>query len=180
MSFTVEHAAFLKKHQERLVVGHHKFSQISRKRLEELVFVVSSLVRESAQYFYKATGKSVPRVCVSHDIWESTNGHWLGVTLFFIDVNSWEVLSFPIGFRRSKGKKASDISDQVYEIIRRYVLFFCYVFPFFQRIPTNMFLVTMFTSTIYIEQLVTTRHRQFPLVECCLRIGQRHLKRFFA
>jgi hypothetical protein len=62
MSFTVEHAAYLKKNQERLVVGHHKFSQISKKRLEELVFVVSSVVKESREYFYKATGKNVPRL----------------------------------------------------------------------------------------------------------------------
>jgi hypothetical protein len=37
ISFTVEHAN-LKKYHERLVVGHHKFSQISRNRVEELVF----------------------------------------------------------------------------------------------------------------------------------------------
>jgi hypothetical protein len=46
MSFMVEHAACLKKNQERLVVGHHKFSQISKKLPEELVFVVSLSVKE--------------------------------------------------------------------------------------------------------------------------------------
>jgi hypothetical protein len=123
MSFTVEHAPMLKSYQDRLIVGHHKFSQLSRRRLEELVFVVSSLVRESGQYFWKATGKSVPRLCVSHDIWESKNGHWLGVTLFMIDVTTWEMQSFPIGFRRSKGKKAKEVFEQVQDIIRRFVIY---------------------------------------------------------
>jgi hypothetical protein len=50
---------------------------------------------------------------VSHDIWESRNGHWLGVTLFLVDVTSWEMLSFPIGFCPSKGKKAKKIFQQV-------------------------------------------------------------------
>jgi hypothetical protein len=119
MSFTVEHAASLKKCQDRMIVGHHRFTQLSKKRLEELVFVVSSLVKDSAKYFLNATGKNVPRLCVSHDIWESKNGHWLGVTLFMVDVSSWEMISIPIGFRRSKGKKAKELYEQVQEIINR-------------------------------------------------------------
>jgi hypothetical protein len=124
MSFTVENASLLKKFQDRLIVGHHKISQLSRKRLEELAFVVSSLVKDSCEYFQKVTGKLIPRLCVSHDIWESKNGHWLGVTLFLVDVTSWEMLSFPIGFRRSKGKKATEIFEQVQGIIKRYVFLF--------------------------------------------------------
>jgi hypothetical protein len=119
MSFTVAHAPMLKTYQDRLIVGHHKFSQLSRRRLEELVFVVSTLVRESGSYFLEATGKLIPRLSISHDIWESKNGHWLGVTLFIIDVTTWEMHSFPIGFRRSVGKKAKEVFEQVQDIIRR-------------------------------------------------------------
>jgi hypothetical protein len=49
MSFTVENASLLKSFQDRLIVGHHKILQLSRKQLEELVFVVSSL--DSGEYF---------------------------------------------------------------------------------------------------------------------------------
>jgi hypothetical protein len=148
MAFTVEHASNLKKHQDRLIVGHHRFSQLSKKRLEELVFVVSSLVNDSAQYFVTAIGKNVPRLCVSHDIWESKNGHWLGVTLFMVDVGNWEMVSIPIGFRRSKGKKAKEIFDQVKEIIERYVFLFIVsiVFFFSNTVLDLVFLLTMFTG----------------------------------
>jgi hypothetical protein len=36
-----------------------------------------------------------------------------------IDVSNWELQSFPIGFRRSKGKKAKEIFEQVEDIIQR-------------------------------------------------------------
>jgi hypothetical protein len=119
MSFTVQNAAQLKTNQDRLMLGHHKFSQISKTRLHELIFVVNSLIEESKNYFADATGKCIPRLCISHDIWESKNGHWLGITLFFVDVTNWEMISFPIGFKRSKGKKACQVYEQVQDTIRR-------------------------------------------------------------
>jgi hypothetical protein len=119
MSFTVQHAAQLKSNQDRLILGHHKFSQISKTRLQELTYVITTLVEESKEYFRNATGRNIPRLCVSHDIWESKNGHWLGITLFFIDVTNWEMLSFPIGFKKSIGKKARDVYEQVQDTIKR-------------------------------------------------------------
>jgi hypothetical protein len=170
MSFTVENASLLKSYQDRLIVGHHKISQLSRKRLEELVFVVSSLVKDSGDYFRQVTGKLVPRLCVSHDIWESKNGHWLGVTLFMVDVTNWEMLSFPIGFRRSKGKKAKEVFEQVQDIIKRYVaqcftlLYIFYIF-YLTNCSTNF---SIDKVSIYQQRMCFVRLAIIQLLQCRL------------
>jgi hypothetical protein len=104
------------------MLGHHRFTHISKTRLNKHTFVVNSLVEDSKKYFLEATIKCIPRLCVSHDIWESKNGHWIGFTLFMVDVTQWEMLSFPIGFKRSKGKKAAEVYEQVLETIKRYAI----------------------------------------------------------
>jgi hypothetical protein len=124
MSFTVNNAVQLKSNQDHLFLRPHKFSQISKNRLQELIFVVTSLVRESHLYFRKATGKMIPHLSVTHDVWESKNGLWLGITLYLIDVNRWEMCSIPISFRRSNG----NVYQQVLETIKRYEHFFTFSF----------------------------------------------------
>jgi hypothetical protein len=83
---------------------------------------MNSLIEESKNYFAEATGKCIPRLCISNNIWELKNSHWLGITLLFMDVTNWEMISFPIGFKQSKGKNKCQVFEQVQDTIQREVL----------------------------------------------------------
>ena len=89
------------------------FTTLSKKKLQEMTYVVHRLIDESNSFFVNMCGKKIPRLCVAHDIWESKLGHWIGITLFVMSVSKWKLISMPIGFRKSIGKKSIEIVKQV-------------------------------------------------------------------
>ena len=109
----MENASSLKVSKDKLFLGHEKFKALSLLKLQELTYVVHQLLDDSGRYFSKNCGKQIPSVCISHDIWESKTGHWLGISLFIMDVNNWVNVRLPIGFKKCNCKKSLAIAEQV-------------------------------------------------------------------
>lgn len=113
MNYTIENATILEQNNHNMAIGYQKFQSISKQKREELTFVVSQLMQDSRDYFANLFGKTVPSVCVSHDIWESKKGHWLGISLFMMDVHNFKQVCLPIGFKKCWSKKSTDVAMDV-------------------------------------------------------------------
>ncbi len=132
--FTVNNAEILKHFPDKLFLGYERYTAISKLKFQELTYVVHKLLKRSNDYFIEKCRKQIPRVSVSHDIWESKNGHWLGITLFLMDVDQWKYVALPIGFKSCTSKKAIDIVSQVQDTLKRYdlLLFYLYYLTIYQ------------------------------------------------
>jgi hypothetical protein len=119
MYFAVDNADTLKNKKESLKLGYNKFTSLSERKFNEMTYVIDRLVRLSRDYYNRLTGKNIPFLSVAHDIWDSNISPFLGISLFFVDPVNWQMVSFPIGMRKSKGKKSNIITNEIRNTLER-------------------------------------------------------------
>jgi len=120
LSYAVDHAAFLRKTTAPFKLGKYKYKQVQIESFATSMNILSKLVEITRNWFREKTKHPrLPFLFVSHDCWDSENNDILGVSVFLIVPQLWRMVSVPIGFRRSTGKKATDIVEQCLVAMKR-------------------------------------------------------------
>jgi hypothetical protein len=119
MQFVVVNASSLKPNVDKLFLGPSKYKSISETKMEEMCYVISELVQLTRNYYTSNTGKEIPFITLSHDIWESVNADWMGVSIYFVLPHTWETIMFPIAMKKTPGKKSYDIVNMCKLVLER-------------------------------------------------------------
>jgi hypothetical protein len=120
LTYCVDNAIFLKSQTSNLKIGNQKYRSAQLKSFSQTIYVVSSCIKMTQQWLKKATGSDdIPFINVAHDVWESKEKEYLGVSIHFMLPFLGRSISFPIGLRRSHGHKSLEVVKEVWIMMNR-------------------------------------------------------------
>jgi hypothetical protein len=120
LTYCVDNAASLKSQTDKLKLGIQRFRSEQFKSFSQTIYVVSCCIKMTQEWFTEATGSDdLPFINVAHDIWESKEKEYLGVSIHFMLPFLGRCVSFPIGLRRSEGHKSLNIVKECWVILHR-------------------------------------------------------------
>lgn len=120
LCFVCQNAKFLEVGMDQnFKIGRVKYNSLQVESFSRTVNVISKLVEHSREYYRTCCSQQVPFISVAHDIWDSKDSDWLGVSIHFVVPFCWCTVAAPIAFKKVTTKKAKDVAFSTLQALAR-------------------------------------------------------------